>query len=352
MGDDSKNRKSHDVSSDASKSSIPDSEQKINPSEKNSSENLGKITRKVFKIAKDTQKNTEEIKKAADSASAESAVEKSNSKNKKINRTNSNGERFSIVELDNGMQYVKATESQVITGTDPVKLANQVANYINNKIRGGKDFVIKTTQGDFLTITRETAHKAGFRNDVRNPDGTYRQMTDNEYRTKLNAEVHINELAEVSLNPKKPPVPDQKKHSFAKNGFTYRTAYFEDFDGEYYKLTISVGENGNVSTVYNVGKIKKDSLPSGKIVSTFSGSKANSKSSKSSIPDSEQKINPSEKNSSEKLGEISRKVFKIAKDTQEAKSFRAARRNSSKPIRKCLTSSRLITAIISATATL
>ncbi len=33
--------------------SIPDSEQKINPSEKNSSENLGEITRKVFKIAKE-----------------------------------------------------------------------------------------------------------------------------------------------------------------------------------------------------------------------------------------------------------------------------------------------------------
>ena len=74
--------------------------------------------------------------------------------------------------------------------------------------------------------------------------------------------------------------------------------------------------------------------------------------SNNSIPDSEHEINPSEKNSSENLGEIIRKVFKIAKDTQEAKRFRTAPKNSSKPIRKCLTSSRLITAIISATVTL
>ena len=55
-------------------------------------------------------------------------------------------------------------------------------------------------------------------------------------------------------------------------------------------MNIDVKQNGNVSTVYNVGKIKKDTLPSGKIISTFSGSTANSMS-KGIIPNSNEKIN-------------------------------------------------------------
>ena len=45
-------------------------------------------------------------------------------------------------------------------------------------------------------------------------------------------------------------------HNFAKDGFSYRTAYFEDFDGEYYKFTLSIGHNGEMATIYNVGKIE------------------------------------------------------------------------------------------------
>lgn len=34
-------------------------------------------------------------------------------------------------------------------------------------------------------------------------------------------------------------------------------SYFEDFDGEYYRLTISVAKNENGTMLYNIGKIKK-----------------------------------------------------------------------------------------------
>ena len=210
--------------------------------------------------------------------------------------TGKKGKRYIIVNLDNGMQYVEATESKVITGDDASKWGQQVADYINQIIRGGQDFVIQTTDGDFLTITRDTAYKAETKNQIRNPDGTYRTMTDDEYRVKLNAEVHINELSEISVNKTPNPVPDQKNHKFAKDGFTYRTAYFKDFDGKYYQVTISVGENGGVSTVYNVGKIKEDTLPSGNIMSAFSGSKANNASSINSIHENSEFVNTSDKN--------------------------------------------------------
>lgn len=90
-------------------------------------------------------------------------------------------------------------------------------------------------------------------------------MTDGEFLVKLNAESHIDELSEIS----KPAGnnTDTKNHSFAKDGFTYRDVYFKDFDNSYYKITLSIGNNNGVATVYNVGKIKTDKAPTGKITS-------------------------------------------------------------------------------------
>ena len=122
------------------------------------------------------------------------------------------------------------------------------------------------SDGDALTITEDTAGKARFRNFVKISEGKYRLMTDEEYAVKLRAETHIDELSQVSKRGKK-IVPDSKNHSFAKDGFNYRTAYFLDNDGQYYRVTMSVGINGEINTVYNVGKIKEAIFP-------FSGSKA------------------------------------------------------------------------------
>lgn len=48
-------------------------------------------------------------------------------------------------------------------------------------------------------------------------------------------------------------------------------SHFEDFDGEYYRLTISVAKNENGTMFYNIGKIKKENaaqeLPRGVTVS-------------------------------------------------------------------------------------
>ena len=184
-----------------------------------------------------------------------------------------------IVILDNGKQYVRATE-KVIKGDDSSKWPEMVADYINRILRKYKDFKIFTVEGDFLTLTRDTAYKAKTRNFIRNSDGSTVQMNDEDFRVKLNAEIHINELAEIAKKNGKIK-PDYKKHAFAKDGFEYRTVFFQDFDGKYYKITVSIGKNGDVNTVYNVGKIKKDTLPHGNIVSVLSGSKADSMSSNS-----------------------------------------------------------------------
>ena len=179
--------------------------------------------------------------------------------------------KFAIVTNEKGQQYVKA-DRQVIKGTNPSAWAKAVEKYINNNIRQGKDVQFTAADGDVLTITRDTAGKAKFRNEVKMADGTKRLMTDSEFAAKLRAEAHVDELAQVSKRGKS-NVADYKKHSFAKDGFNYRTAYFEDADGQLYRITMSVGINGDIKTIYNVGKMKsqkkKPSLvaqrPSGKL---------------------------------------------------------------------------------------
>ena len=95
-------------------------------------------------------------------------------------------------------------------------------------------------------------------------------MSDEEFAVKLNVVAHIDEVAEVSTQ--KGQDQDTKNHDFAKDGFTYRRAYFKDFDGQYYEVTLSIGNNDGVATVYNVGKIKEGVPPSAKIIAVV-GSK-------------------------------------------------------------------------------
>lgn len=47
----------------------------------------------------------------------------------------------------------------------------------------------------------------------------------------------------------------------AQDGFNYRTAFFEDYNGDYYKINMSIGKNGNINTIYNVGKLEQRKRP-------------------------------------------------------------------------------------------
>ena len=158
-----------------------------------------------------------------------------------------------------GKKYVKA-DRQVISGSNPDAWKKQIRDYINNNIRNGKDITVIGLDGDVLTITEDTAGKARFRNDVITDKGIRRAMTDEEFAAKLRAEAHIDELGQVSRRGNK-TVPDKKNHAFATDGFNYRTAYFLDNDGSYYRVTMSVGKNGDINTIYNVGKLKEAPFP-------------------------------------------------------------------------------------------
>ncbi|MBQ4120346.1 MAG: hypothetical protein IJD45_08170 [Clostridia bacterium] len=182
--------------------------------------------------------------------------------------------QFSIINLDNGKSYVKASR-KVISGNSVAEWRSQISQFFNKALKNGP-IEIQTIEGDILTISKETADKA--RDKHLSENGISRELTDNEFLIKLHAESHIDELAEISTAQKdsdgdKKIIPDQKNHEIAKEGFSYRAVYFQDFDNSYYRITLSVGENNGISTVYNVGKIKAEDIPNGNIVSAI-GSKA------------------------------------------------------------------------------
>ena len=211
--------------------------------------------------------------------------------------------RASIVVLPDGKKYVQA-DRQVIFGNDPNSWADQIEGYINRKIRNGEDVILTTDSGDVLKITKDTAGKASFRNYVTDENGHRRLMTDSEYEAKLNAEAHIDELIQVSEKKNNTPVPDELGTNgkllhggFAKNGWFYRKAWFQDFDGKYYLVTISTADGDNGVVVYNVGDMKRRGSPANKHGSSDSVTETGAQQGKSS---STVTIRQTEGNSQEK----------------------------------------------------
>lgn len=164
--------------------------------------------------------------------------------------------RQSIRETSNGKKYVKA-DRQVLFGSDPDSWSEQLEDYINGKIRRGQDVQLIAEDGDVLLLTRTSAGKLS---DNHTSDG--RTMSDAAFERKANAAAHIDELVEVSSKGKKTVIDKDARHGdMASIGWNYRTAYFMDFDGKYYKTTISVAEGAGGSVVYNVGKMQERSTP-------------------------------------------------------------------------------------------
>lgn len=164
--------------------------------------------------------------------------------------------RMSIETLPDGKKYVRA-DRQVLYGNDPDAWSEQLEDYINGKVRRGQDVQLLTDDGDVLTLTANTAGKVSSRY---NNDGT--TMSDEAFERKANAGAHIDELAQISERGKSiVPDYDGKHGDAARDGWNYRTAFFEDFDGRRYRCTISVeiGKDGNA--VYNIGKMQERSLP-------------------------------------------------------------------------------------------
>lgn len=164
--------------------------------------------------------------------------------------------RQSIRETSDGKKYVKA-DRQVLFGSDPDSWSEQLEDYINGKIRRGQDVPLIAEDGDVILLTSTSAGKLS---DNHTSDG--RTMSDAAFERKANAAAHIDELVEVSSKGKKTVIDKDARHGdMASGGWNYRTAYFMDFDGKYYKTTISVADGSGGSVIYNVGHMKEEAFP-------------------------------------------------------------------------------------------
>ena len=165
-------------------------------------------------------------------------------------------ERYSIVELGDGKKYVRA-DRQVIFGNDPDSWSEQLEDYINGKIRQGEDVTLIGADGDELRLT---ATSAGKLSDNHTGDG--RTMSTEAFEHKASAASHIDELARTSIRGSKNVRDYNNRHGdMASGGWNYRTAFFEDFDGTYYAVTISVAQGKDGSMVYNIGQMQERSIP-------------------------------------------------------------------------------------------
>ena len=189
---------------------------------------------------------------------------------------NNEGQQYVIVALANGKIYVQA-DRNVLSGDDPKIWEQQIDTFFDNVLLANGSLAVESIEGDTLTITKDQTVWKG-KDDHDLEKGQRRPLRKNEYRVKLSALSHIDELAEASFvernsDGSRKVEPDKKNHPFAKDGFEYRTVFFRDLDGKYYRITLSVGLNDGVSTVYNVGKRKEKTVPEGSIISAI-GSKA------------------------------------------------------------------------------
>ncbi len=194
------------------------------------------------------------------------------------------GERYSIETLPDGKKYVRA-DRQVIFGNDPESWSEQVEDYINGKIRRGKDVQLIAEDGDILTLTATTAGKLA---DNHTGHGT--TMQDEDFFLKSNAAVHIDELAQISERGGTRADKNSRHAEFASKGWNYRTAYFNDFDGKHYRVQISVAQSDNGNVVYNIGRIEERSLPTIYGPSVKDGALGGKTSFEESVPQNGRKV--------------------------------------------------------------
>lgn len=162
----------------------------------------------------------------------------------------------SIEEAADGKKYVRA-DRQVIFGNDPQSWSEQLEDYINGKIRRGQDVKLIGADGDELVLT---ATSAGKLSDNHTSDG--RTMSEAAFERKVNAASHIDELAQISVKGDRNVVDHNSRHGgMASGGWNYRTAFFKDFDGKYYKITISTAQSAGGRMIYNIGQMQERSTP-------------------------------------------------------------------------------------------
>ena len=160
------------------------------------------------------------------------------------------GTQYAITLDESNWPMVKADRDFVLSD-DPKQWGRQIRDYIRDEVRKHGEMRIKTLDGDEIILDAKSQGKA---------KDWLLSATDENNRVRKNASAHLDEVVEVSVDNDKnrPNVPDEKsKHVWSKDGWRYRNAVFEDYNGKRYLLELSVGVDGDNRTVYNIGNVEE-----------------------------------------------------------------------------------------------
>lgn len=172
------------------------------------------------------------------------------------------GAQYKIETLPDGKQYVKS-DRQVIEGDDASAWSKQAEQFINEKIRNNADLRVFTKDGFAIDITERSAYKLSDPH-VQSIEKVARPMLGREaLKAKMQAAGHIDELAETARWSKFAPDRNGKHvNDIGEDGFDTFTTYFEDSDGQYYRVRFTAGVNEDMDTAYSIGLMDKRNHPS------------------------------------------------------------------------------------------
>ena len=162
--------------------------------------------------------------------------------------------QHSIETLPDGKLYVKA-DRQVIHGEDSGQWLKQAERFINEKIRKGGDITVFSADGHALQITERSAYKLTDPHVQSIQKAGRAELTGEKLALKSRIAGHIDEVIGASRKFKnRPDVNHVHQNDIGEDGFNYYAAYFEDNDGQYYRVVFSSAINGAVETAYSIGK--------------------------------------------------------------------------------------------------
>ena len=209
--------------------------------------------------------------------------------------------------------YVKADGSRVLHGRDPAKWAIQIENYIQNLVNDEGTIDIRSADGSVLTITgygtRALKTTAGELSNFSDYYDAYGNLMP-EARARAEASLYVDEVAQVSKDAGDVIKTDKgaEHEDLAINGWKYRDVFFEDVDGKYYQITLSVPQGIEGKQVaYGIGNIRNRKSPINP-GSSLSGAPKDGTLSAISIRDGAEKSNPQFENS-KKIRESIRRTF-------------------------------------------
>ena len=221
--------------------------------------------------------------------------------------------RSFVDEKGKAKYYVKADGSRVLHGRDPAKWAIQIENYIQNLVNDEGTIDIRSADGSVLTITgygtRALKTTAGELSNFSDYYDAYGNLKP-EARTRAEASLYIDEVAQVSKDAGDVLKTDKgaEHEDLAINGWKYRDVFFEDVDGKYYQITLSVPQGIEGKQVaYGIGNIRNRKSPINP-GSSLSGAPKDGTLSAISIRDGAEKSNPQFENS-KKIRESIRRTF-------------------------------------------